>query len=146
MSKIRVLIYRLDIHNLQTKTVSCPDQEKILKETVFDLAVSMNANTENSQIKYYSCPKCCKKLLRNKVLRFRDFLANLRKFGTAKYLIWKHSRNLISAKKFNFSDTKCFREKYFFLQELVIKYVFVSTCLAKLIFLSLYPLNRLRKE
>ena len=51
---MRVLIYRLDIHNLQTKTVSFPDQQKILKEVVFSLAVSMNANTKNSQIKY--CP------------------------------------------------------------------------------------------
>ena len=48
------------MHNLQTKTVSCPDQEKILKEKVFGLAVSMNANTENSQIKYCPCPKCFK--------------------------------------------------------------------------------------
>ena len=41
-------MYILDIHNLQTKTVSFPDQEKILKEVMFSLAVSMNANTENS--------------------------------------------------------------------------------------------------
>ena len=34
LSKIRVLIYRLDIHNLQTKTVSFPDQETIVKEVV----------------------------------------------------------------------------------------------------------------
>ena len=54
---MRVFIYRLDIHNLQTKTVSFPDQEKILKEVVFSFAVSMNANTENSQIKYCPCPK-----------------------------------------------------------------------------------------
>ena len=54
---MRVLIYRLDIHNLQTKTVSFPGQEKILKEVVFIFAVSMNANTENSQIKYCPCRK-----------------------------------------------------------------------------------------
>ena len=57
MSKIRVLIHRLDIHNIQTKTVSFPDQEKFLKELVFISAVSMNANTENSQIKHCPCLK-----------------------------------------------------------------------------------------
>ena len=45
MSKIRVLNLRFDIYNLQTKTVSFPDQEKLLKEVVFSLAVSMNVNT-----------------------------------------------------------------------------------------------------
>ena len=39
MSKIRVLTYRFDIYNLQTKTVSFPDQEKLLKEIVLSLAV-----------------------------------------------------------------------------------------------------------
>ena len=34
--------------------MSFPDKEKILKEVVFSLAVSMNANTENSEIKH--CP------------------------------------------------------------------------------------------
>ena len=43
MSKTRVLTY--DIYNLQAKTVSFPDQAKLLKEVVFSLAVSMNANT-----------------------------------------------------------------------------------------------------
>ena len=57
MSKIRVLTYRLDIHKLKTKTVSFPNQEKILKEVVSCLAVSMNSNTENSQIKYCPWPK-----------------------------------------------------------------------------------------
>ena len=32
-------------------------QEKFLKEAVFSLAVSMNANTENSQIKHCPCLK-----------------------------------------------------------------------------------------
>ena len=50
-------MYILDIHNLQTKTVWFPDQEKILKEVMFSLAVSMNADTENSLIKYCPCPK-----------------------------------------------------------------------------------------
>ena len=45
MSKIRVLNLRFDIYNLQTKIVSFPDQEKLLKEVVFSLAVSMNVNT-----------------------------------------------------------------------------------------------------
>ena len=57
LSTIRVLIYRLDMNNLQTKTVSFPDQEKkFLKEALFSLAVSMNANIENSQIKHCPCP------------------------------------------------------------------------------------------
>ena len=37
--------------------MSFPDQEKLLKEEVFGLAVSMNANTKNSQIKHCPCPK-----------------------------------------------------------------------------------------
>ena len=49
---MRVLIYRLDIHNFQTEIVSFPDQKKLLKEAVFSLAVSMNANPKNSQIKH----------------------------------------------------------------------------------------------
>ena len=53
MSKIRVLIYRLDIDNLQTKI---SDHEKLLK-VVFSLAVSLKANTKNSQIKHCPCPK-----------------------------------------------------------------------------------------
>ena len=56
MSKIRVLIYRLDIYNLEVKTVTFQDQEKLL-ELVFSLAVSVNANTKNSQIKHCPCPK-----------------------------------------------------------------------------------------
>ena len=35
MSKIRVLIYRLDIYNLQIKIVAFQDQEKLLEEVVF---------------------------------------------------------------------------------------------------------------
>ena len=44
MSKIRVLIYKLDIYNLEAKTVTFQDQEKLL-ELVFSLVVSMNAKT-----------------------------------------------------------------------------------------------------
>ena len=47
-SKIRVLIYRLDLYNLQTNIVSFQDQEKLLEEVVFSLVVSMNANTKTS--------------------------------------------------------------------------------------------------
>ena len=47
MSKIRVLIYRIGIYNLDTKIASFPDQEKLLKEVVFSIVVSMNANTKN---------------------------------------------------------------------------------------------------
>ena len=61
--------------------MSFPDQKKILKEVVFNLAVSMNVNTERSQKKNCPYPKYFK------VTKFRD-LANSRKFGTAKNLIW----------------------------------------------------------
>ena len=54
MSEIRVLIYRLGMYNLQTKTVSFPNQQKLLE---FSLTVSMNVNTKNSQIKHCPCPK-----------------------------------------------------------------------------------------
>ena len=37
--------------------MSFPDQEKFLKEVVFSIAVSMNANTKNPQIKHCPCPK-----------------------------------------------------------------------------------------
>ena len=47
MSKIRVLIYRIDICNLDTKIALFPDQEKWLKVVVFSIVVSMNANTKN---------------------------------------------------------------------------------------------------
>ena len=57
MSKIRVLIYRHNIYNLQTNIVSFQGQEKLLEEVVFSLAVSMNANTKTSQIKHCPCPK-----------------------------------------------------------------------------------------
>ena len=45
------------MHNLPTKIVSFRDQEKFLKEAAFSIAVSMNDNTENSQIKHCPCPK-----------------------------------------------------------------------------------------
>ena len=57
MSKIRVLTYRLEIYNLQTKIVSFADQEKLLKELVFSLAVSVNGSTKNSLIEH--CPYPC---------------------------------------------------------------------------------------
>ena len=46
------------MHNLQTKIMSFPDQNKLLKEVVFGLEDSINTNTINSQIKHCSCPKC----------------------------------------------------------------------------------------
>ena len=57
MSKIRVLTYRLGIYNLHNKIVSFADLEKLIKEILFSLAISMNANTRNSQIKHCPCPK-----------------------------------------------------------------------------------------
>ena len=53
----RHFIYRLDIYNLQTQTVSISDQEKLHKEVVFSVAFSINANIKNSQIRHCSCPK-----------------------------------------------------------------------------------------
>ena len=57
MYKIRVLTYRFDIYNLQTKILFFPDQEKLPKEVLFSLGVSMNGNTKKSQIKHCPCPK-----------------------------------------------------------------------------------------
>ena len=37
--------------------MSFQDQEKLLQGVAFGLAVSMNANTKNSQIKHFPCPK-----------------------------------------------------------------------------------------
>ena len=37
--------------------MSFQDQGKLLEEVVFSLAVSINANIKNSQIKHCSCPK-----------------------------------------------------------------------------------------
>ena len=51
-------MYRLDIYSLQTKFISIPDKEKLLKEVVLSLSVFMNANNKNSQIKHCICPKC----------------------------------------------------------------------------------------
>ena len=62
MSKIRVFTYRLDMYNLQTKSVSFQDQEKFLKDVVFSLAVSMNVNTKNSQNLLMSKTCCDKKV------------------------------------------------------------------------------------
>ena len=57
MSKVRVLIYRFDIYNWQTKIVSFADQKKLLREVVFCLAVSMNGGSKNYQKKHCPCPK-----------------------------------------------------------------------------------------
>ena len=114
---MRVLIYRLDIHNLQTKTVSFPDQQKILKEVVFSLAVSMNANTKNSQIKYCHT----KNTLKSETFAKQGFayLLFLGKFAK----VWKRvmldlvalARCNSRTKMFSSSVTKVFsREQYFY--------------------------------
>ena len=46
-----------ELWKLLIKTVSFPYQEKLLKEAVLSLAISVNANTKNSQIKHCPCPK-----------------------------------------------------------------------------------------
>ena len=56
---MRVLIYRLiDLQTYRPK-LSFPDQENFLKEVVvvFSPTVTMNANSENSQIKHCPCLK-----------------------------------------------------------------------------------------
>ena len=70
MSKLKVLIYRHDIYNSQTKILSFPDQKKLLKEVLFSLAVSMNANTKNFQIKQCPCPKYID--IKTLLVRFTD--------------------------------------------------------------------------
>ena len=44
ITKIRVLIYRQDKYNLQTRILSIPDHKKFLKDVVVRLALFMNAN------------------------------------------------------------------------------------------------------
>ena len=44
ITKIRVLIYRQDKYNLQTRILSIPDHEKLPKDVVVRLALFMNAN------------------------------------------------------------------------------------------------------
>ena len=44
MSKIKILIYTLEKYNLQTRIVSFPDQENLLKEVVVKLTLFMNSN------------------------------------------------------------------------------------------------------
>ena len=61
MPKIRVWIHRLDIYNLQTKIVSFQDQEKLLQEVVFSLAVSKNTNTKHSNNTLSMSTFCCDK-------------------------------------------------------------------------------------
>ena len=70
MSKIKFWIYRHNIYDLQTKIKSCQDQEKLLKEVVFSLAVSMNANTKSSQIKLCLCLKYV--LRKNQLVQLKD--------------------------------------------------------------------------
>ena len=80
LSKILVLIYILDIHNLPTKTLSFPDQEKFLEEVVvvFSLAVSMNISTEKFEIKRCLCynsqtRKNIWKITQSRILSFKTY-------------------------------------------------------------------------
>ena len=130
MSKIRVLIYRLDINNLQTKTVSFMDQEKVLKEVVFSLAASMNASTENSQRKY--CPRPQYFKVRKRLKPQNIWLGSTRG-------IWFPQKCLI------FQSRVFFLAKNFLVQEPIIKYVFISVCLTKFIFFIPLPLEPLTK-
>ena len=58
MSKIRIIIHTLDIYNLQSRTASFPDHEKLLKKwIVFRIALFMNANTKNPHLEHCPCPK-----------------------------------------------------------------------------------------
>ena len=44
MAKVRISIYTLEKFNLQTRIVSFPDHDNLLKEVVIRLALFMNAN------------------------------------------------------------------------------------------------------
>ena len=44
MAKVRISIYTLEKFNLQTRIVSFPDHDNLLKEAVIRLALFMNAN------------------------------------------------------------------------------------------------------
>ena len=52
---MRVLVYRLDRNSLQIRVVLFPEHKKMLKEMVVRIALSMNANTKNSQVKQSPC-------------------------------------------------------------------------------------------
>ena len=114
MSKIRVLTYRLDIHKLQTKTVSFPNQEKILKEVVSCLAVSMNSNTENSQIKYCPWPKYLE--VRNFSKQSFTILRSFEKFAK----VWNREIfDLVALAKINSRENvQFFSHICFFLQKI----------------------------
>ena len=51
ISKIKTIIYRPSIYNLQTRTVTFPHQEKLIEK------VDGGQNTKNPQIKNYPCPR-----------------------------------------------------------------------------------------
>ena len=110
IAKIRVLIYRLDIYNLQTKIVPFQDQEKLLQEVVFSLAVSMNANTKNSQIKHYPYPKYVvikKPNLNN--LQTRKKIWKMTECENLSFKICQHKKPRISTlpKNLRWSELRC---------------------------------------
>ena len=54
------IIYRLGIYNLQTRTLTFPDQEKLLKKVNVRYIKTLKTkklNTKNPQIKYCPCSK-----------------------------------------------------------------------------------------
>ena len=69
MSKIRNFTYRLNIYNLQIKTVSFADQEKLLKEIVLSLVFSMNVNTKNSNKTLPMSNICC--TIKSQLVQFK---------------------------------------------------------------------------
>ena len=110
MSKIRVLIYRLDIRNLQTKIVSFPDQENFLKEVAFSIGFSMNVNTENSHIKHFPCPKhlvIYRPDLYN--LQTRKTIGKMSKSYVLSFKICNHKKPPIStlSKNLRWSELRC---------------------------------------
>ena len=54
--KIRSIIYRPDVCNLQTRTPPFPDEEKI--DQAKRLSLNLNINTKNPQIEHCLCRKC----------------------------------------------------------------------------------------
>ena len=90
--------------------VSFQDQEKLLHEKVFSLAVSMNANTKNSQIKH--CPYLKYVLIKKPNphnLKTRKNIWKLTKSSNLSFKLYHHKKPLISTlpKNLRSSELRC---------------------------------------
>ena len=60
MPKKKSILYRPDIYNLQTRTVTFPDQDKLLEKIdlrYLKMLKTQKLNTKNPQIKHCPCSK-----------------------------------------------------------------------------------------